>query len=208
MPVSVDIVSDVVCPFCFIGMKRVEDALAAEGIADAEVTFHPFLLDPSTPPEGVDLRASLRAKYGGDPEAMFGRVEAMAKESGIPLDFAKVRLHPNTIKAHTLLRHAKERGTQHALARALFEAHFLDGKDIGSDDVLVSLATRHGYDEAEARKLLASPEEAKATRAEAQEAAQQGIRGVPFVILGGKLAVSGAQPVEAFRGAIARLLRE
>lgn len=208
MPLSVDIVSDVVCPFCFIGKRRVEQALAEEGITDAEVTFHPFLLDPGTPREGEDLRARLQKKYGGDPEQMFGRVEAMAQESGIPLDFAKVRLAANTVGAHTLLRHAKAKGTQTALAEALFAGYFLDGLNVGDDEVLVSLATKHGFDATEARALLASEDERRETRAEAEDAARQGIRGVPFVVFGGELAVSGAQPVTVFRQAVARLLRK
>ncbi len=206
MPLTVDIVSDVVCPFCFIGMRRVEQALEQEGVRDAEITFHPFLLDPSTPPEGVDLRESLRKKLGGDPEQMFGRVEQMAKESGIPLDFTKVRRHPNTIASHTLIRHAKDKGTQHALAAALFGAHFLEGKDLSNVEELVAIAKAHGFADDEARRLLADAGEAARTRAEAEEAARQGIRGVPFVIFGGELAVSGAQPVAVFRSAIARLL--
>lgn len=206
MALTVDIVSDVVCPFCFIGKRRVEAALEAEGITDAVVTFHPFLLDPSTPVEGEDLRDRLRKKYGGDPSQMFGRVEAMAQESGIPLDFAKVRRSVNTIAAHTLLRHAEEKGTQRALAEALFAAYFLEGEDVGSVDVLVRLAEKNGFTAEEARALLGDAEETARTKAEAEDAARQGIRGVPFTIFGGKLAVSGAQPVEAFREAIRRLL--
>ncbi len=206
MPLTVDIVSDVVCPFCFIGKRRVEAALEAEGVTDAIVTFRPFLLDPSTPTEGEDLRERLRKKYGGDPSQMFGRVEAMARESGIPLDFAKVRRSVNTIAAHTLLRQAAAKGTQSALAEGLFAAYFLEGEDVGAVDVLVRLAVANGFTAEEARALLADAEETARTKAEAEDAARQGIRGVPFAVFGGKLAVSGAQPVEAFREAIRRLL--
>src|SRR5580658_347341 len=117
---SIDIVSDVICPWCFIGARRLDQALASltEPIT-AEVSFHPFLLDPKTPPEGADLRERLRAKYGVDPERMFARVEAAARESGIPLDFSKVRRTPSTVAAHTLLDAAYPKGTQHALAGAL-----------------------------------------------------------------------------------------
>lgn len=205
---SIDIVSDVVCPWCFIGARRVELALAEAGIGDAVVTFHPFLLDPSTPAEGVDLRERLAKKYGVDPRTMFGRVEAAAKESGIPLDFAKVRRAVSTVKAHTLLRHALERGTQRALAMALFHAYFLEGSDIGEDEVLISLATAHGFDEPSARALLADERELSATREEAGSYADQGISGVPFTIVAGKLAVQGAQPVDVFRKVIERAASE
>lgn len=204
MPLSIDIVSDVVCPWCFIGSRRLFQALERTGHADAEVTFHPFLLDPSTPTEGVDLRARLQAKYGVDPEAMFPRVEAAARESGIPLDFAKVRKSVSTVAAHTLLRHAADRGTQRALADALFSAYFLDGLDIGDTTVLASIAGKHGFTADEALALTRDPAELARTRGEATSASKQGITGVPFTIMAGKIAVSGAQPVEVFERAIAK----
>ena len=203
-PLDVDIVSDVVCPWCFIGLVRVEQALAKAGIADARITFHPFELDPSVPKEGVDLRERLTKKYGVPAESMFERVEHAARESGIPLDFAKVRRSPNTLSAHVLLGAAKSRGTQHELARALFDAHFLEGRDIGDPAVLGAIAARHGFTEDEAIALLADDDAREATRRETRELAAQGISGVPFVILGGKLAVSGAQSVDTFVAAIDR----
>ncbi len=203
---SIELISDVICPWCFIGLRRLEDALAEEGAASAPITFHPYQLDPSTPPEGADLRERLAAKYGGDPEAMFRRVEQAARESGIPLDFSKVRRTPNTLKAHTLIARAgaSDMGTQHALAKALFEAYFLEGKDIGVDAVLVELASAHGFDRAEAEALLDDRAALDATRAEAEAMSRRGIRGVPFTIFGGSLAVSGAQPVDIFCQAFRR----
>lgn len=200
----IDIVSDVVCPWCLIGTRRVELALEKLGITDAEIVFHPFELDPGTPLEGVDLRERLRAKYRVDPDQMFGRVESEARASGIPLDFAKVRKSVNTIKAHTLLRHAEAKGTQRALAIALFRAYFLEGEDVGADDVLASLAEAHGFAPGETERLLADTAELEATREEARGAAASGITGVPLVLLERRLAVSGAQPVELFVQAIER----
>lgn len=199
---SIAIVSDVVCPWCLIGTSRLEKALAAFPDLEVEVTYLPFLLDPTTPPEGVDLRESLRRKYGGDPEKMFPRVEAAARETGVMLDFAKVRRHPNTIKAHTLIRHALAKGTQRALTKALFDAHFLQARDVNDDAVLVELATAHGFTSEEAKALLGDAKELAATREEAQAMAEQGIGGVPFFIFQNALAVSGAQPVEVFEKAI------
>jgi predicted DsbA family dithiol-disulfide isomerase len=201
---SIDIVSDVICPWCFIGVRRLDQALdsLAERV-DAKVAFLPFLLDPGTPAEGADLRERLRAKYGGDPEKMFERVEAAARESGIPLDFSKVRRTPSTIAAHTLLGHALAKGTQRALAGALFDAYFLEGRDIGDSSVLCDIAVAHGFERAEAIRVVTDHTELARTRAEAAAMAARGIRGVPFFIFGGHLAVSGAQSAEVLRGALA-----
>ncbi len=203
-PPTIDFISDVICPWCFIGLRRLEAALEQEGAAETPITFHPFQLDPSTPMEGADLRERLAEKFGGDPSSMFRRVEAVARESGIPLDFEKVRRSPNTLKAHVLIGRALDKGTQHALANALFEAHFLDGKDIGSDSVLVDIASAHGFDRSEAEGILADRSALDATRAEAAAMSRQGVSGVPFIIFGGKLAVSGAQPTDIFCEAFRR----
>ena len=201
---TIDIVSDVICPWCFIGLRRLEAALGEEGLESAPIRFHPFQLDPSTPAEGADLRERLAAKFGRDPEPMFARVEAAARESGIPLDFSKVRRTPNTLKAHTLIGRALEKGTQQRVARALFDAYFLEGKDVGTDEVLVDIAAGHGFDREEATRLFADPAALDETRAEAAAMSHQGITGVPFTIVGGKLAVSGAQPTDVFREVIRR----
>lgn len=200
---AIDFVSDMVCPWCFIGLRRLETALASETGAP-DIRFHPFQLDPTTPPEGRDLRAHLAARYGGDPEAMFARVEEVARESGIPLDFAKITRMPNTLKAHALASKAAEKGTQRALVSALFGAYFLEGADIGDDATLVRIASSHGFGSDEARALLADASLLTETEAEARGMASQGIRGVPFVVFGEKIAVSGAQPVETFRDAYDR----
>ncbi|MFT3770225.1 MAG: DsbA family oxidoreductase [Minicystis sp.] len=203
---SIDIVSDVVCPWCLIGVRRMEQALEAFPDVEATITFHPFLLDPSTPAEGVDLRDRLRRKYGMDPEAMFARVEAAARESGIPLDFAKVRRSVATLRAHTLLRHAEDKGTQRALKKALLDAYFLEGRDVGDVDTLAEIAAAHGFEPDEARALLRDEAELQETRAEAARVAEDGVTGVPFFVIGQRLAFSGAQPVETMKKAIQQAL--
>jgi predicted DsbA family dithiol-disulfide isomerase len=201
---AIDIVSDVICPWCFIGSRRLDQALASATHVPAEVTYRPFLLDPTIPPEGADLRQRLRAKYRADPEVMFSRVEQAARSSGIPLDFGRVSRTPSTIAAHTLLRHAIAKGTQRALAGALFEAYFLEGRDIGDADTLDRIAVSHGFDAGEAEGIVQDGQELALTRKDAAEAAAAGIRGVPFFVFGRRLAVSGAQPVEVLRAAIER----
>lgn len=201
--VSIDIVSDIVCPWCFIGSRRVEQAIEGLGI-QAKVAFHPFLLDPSLPAEGVDLRERLAKRYNVDPDKMFGRVEEAARESGIPLDFSRVRRMPSTVKGHTLVRHADVLGTQAALARALFAGYFLEGRDIGDTATLIDIAEQHGFTRDAATDLLSNDAELEETKAIARTFSERGITGVPFVIVNDKLAVNGAQSAEVFQQAITR----
>lgn len=203
---AIDIVSDVVCPWCLIGVRRMEQALAAFPDVEPVITFHPFLLDPSTPDEGQDLRERLQRKYGVDPKVMFARVEAAARESGVALDFAKVTRSVPTVRAHTLLRHAADRGTQRALKNALLEAYFLEGRDVGSVDVLAEIAAAHGFTKDEARALVGDEAELRETRAEAASVAEQGVSGVPFFVIGKRLMFSGAQPVERMKDVIQRVI--
>ena len=204
---NIDVVSDMICPWCFIGSRRLDQALESLGDAvEATVTHHPFLLDPSIPAGGQDLRERLQKKYGGDPERMFARVEAAAHESGIPLDFAKVRRSSSTIAAHTLLRNATRKGTQHALAEAIYDAYFMQGRDISDAAVLTELAVKHGFTEKEAQALINDQMELATTRAEAETASRAGISGVPFFVLGGSVAVSGAQSVDVLKSAIERVI--
>lgn len=204
----VEVVSDVVCPWCLIGKKRLEDALARRPEIAAQVRFLPFQLDPSTPREGADLRERLAAKYGADPETMFARVEHAARESGIPLDFAKVHRYPNTLAAQVLVVAAESRGTQRALVSALFEAYFLDGADIGDPAVLARVGSRHGFDYDEALALVDDEAAKNDIRGMAREHARRGVSGVPFFVFDGKYAVSGAQSVETFVAVIDRVVKE
>jgi predicted DsbA family dithiol-disulfide isomerase len=204
--ISIDIVSDVVCPWCLIGVRRMEQAIASFPDLKAEIVFHPFLLDPSTPDEGTDLRDRLQKKYGVDPQVMFRRVEEAARESGIPLDFTKITRSVPTLRAHTLIRIAEDRGTQAALKKALLDAYFLEGRDVGSVDVLAEIAAQHGFEADEARALVRDPQELQLTRAAAAEITEQGVSGVPFFIVGKRFAFSGAQPVDAMKNVIARAL--
>jgi predicted DsbA family dithiol-disulfide isomerase len=129
-------------------------------------------------------------------------VEDAARESGIPLDLMKQPFSYPTAAGHTLIRHAKDKGTQPALAKALHEAYFLLGQNIASRAVLVDIATRHGFTEDEATRLVEDEQELAITRSEAELAAARGIRGVPFFVFGDRLAVSGAQPVAVLQQAI------
>jgi predicted DsbA family dithiol-disulfide isomerase len=160
---TIDVFSDVVCPWCFIGTQRLEQVLAARNV-DADVRYRTFLLDPTTPEEGRNVPEMLRKKYGADPAKMWARVEGEARKSNIELDLSKQPMMYPTIRAHTLLRHALPLGTQRALAKALFQAYFVDAKNIADPAVLVELATAHGFTKERATELLADETELAITR--------------------------------------------
>ncbi len=201
--ITIDLFSDLVCPWCFIGATRLEQALA--GMASevtAEVCYQPFFLDPNVPPAGISIPDMLKKKYGADPKQLWARVEAAARESGLALDLSRQPMMYPTAAPHTLLRHAEARGTQRALASALFGAYFQGAVNISDPEQLAGIAEQHAFTRAEALQLVSAPDELELTTEAAISAAQGGIRGVPFFIFGGKLAVSGAQSVSVLQSAI------
>jgi predicted DsbA family dithiol-disulfide isomerase len=204
-PLTIDLYSDIVCPWCYIGAAHLKAALSAlPDAADIQVVYRPFMLDPSTPPGGVDLASHLKRKYGGDPASMFARVEQAGRAAGVTIDFKRQTRGYATASAHTLLRHAISRGTQPALAHALHNAYFTEGLAIDDPAVLDALASAHGFEPGEAARLIEDPAERALTFQQAAEASERGIRGVPFFVLAGQLGVSGAQPADVLRRAIAQ----
>lgn len=205
----IDVYSDIACPWCFIGTRRLESVIRSLDVAEEiEVRHHPYLLHPDAPPGGIDMQRMLREKYGADPRPMFARVEAAARDAGIDLDLSKQTRAYSTVGAHTLLRHAADRGTQAALADAFFVAYFIDARDISDPAVLTELATEHGFTADEVERLLADGDELARTSSEALAASRGGVSGVPFFVLDDRYSLSGAQPAEVFRRAIAQALAE
>ena len=200
---EIELVSDCVCPWCYVGSVRLDRVLADEA-EPPKVVHRSFFLDPGTPEEGVDIADMLRRKYGVEPRAAWDRVESAARESGLALDLTKQRRQWPTLRAHTLLRHAAARGTQRELARALFRANFDDALNINDPGVLAELGERHGFEGSEVLTLVGDPAELQATRAEADAAVAAGVRGVPFFVFDGRLAVSGAQREPVLREALKR----
>jgi predicted DsbA family dithiol-disulfide isomerase len=198
---DIQVFSDVVCPWCYIGNVRLERVLASMGI-DADVTYRVFMLAPHTPAGGYDIAEDLRRKYGVDPRRLWARAEEQARQSGLELDLSRQKRGYHTGPAHTLIRHARSRGTQPALVRALFEANFQEAVDISDPQVLAPLAARHGFTEDEATRLVTDPTELAASQRASEEAYGLGVTGAPFYILNQKLAFSGAQPQEVFRQAL------
>jgi predicted DsbA family dithiol-disulfide isomerase len=197
--IKVDLFTDTVCPWCIVGSERLDQAIAAlPDDVEVEVENHPFYLNPDTPPEGIVVADMLREKYGRDPREMWARVEGEAKKSGIDLDLSQQPRSYPTQKGHTLVRLAKAKGTQHALANAIAWAYFMDHKQINDDEVLADIAVGHGYSREEALQVIRDADALGETHDLAIAAAQQGIQGVPFFIFDGKFALSGCQPQEVF----------
>jgi predicted DsbA family dithiol-disulfide isomerase len=206
---KIDVFTDVVCPWCLVGSARLDKAIAAlPPDIEVDVENHPFYLDPTTPAEGVVVADMLRERYHRDPKEMWARVEAEASKTGIALDLSQQpRMFP-TAKAHTLTRLARPFGTQHQLANAIASAYFLDHRQINDDEVLADLAAAHGFERADALRLINDPRELALTERLAHEAAEQGINGVPFFVFGNRYAMSGAQPQEVFAMAFDKTLAE
>ena len=205
---SIDLFTDVCCPWCFIGSRRLEQALAEVATsADVTIVHRPFLLFPETPPEGIDIALVLRQKYGiSDARQAFAPAEAAARETGFALDLEKQPRAYSTVAAHTLIRHADARGAGRAVADALYVAHFIDAKNVSQPDVLAAVAEAHGFTGDEARRIVQDEGELNITRQDAGRARAPGIRGVPHAVFNGGVAISGAQPLAAFRQAIASSL--
>lgn len=198
----IDVWSDIVCPWCAIGNRRLERALERFSHRDrVQVVWHSFQLDPSAPRVYPgDHVEHLAKKYGrtrDQAQAMVQRVIDVAAEDGLTLRLLQAR-GGNTFDAHRLLHFAAERGLESALRLRLFRGYMTEGEPIGEPEVLVRLATEAGLPADETQAVLASDRHAQDVRDDAAEAAAIGIDGVPFFVLGGRVAVSGAQPVDLF----------
>lgn len=209
-PMRIDIVSDVMCPWCFIGKRRLEKALAIANDVDVEVAWHPFQLDPTLPPGGKDRRVYLEEKFGGAENAdrIYDRVRAAGAEEDIPFAFEKIERSPNTLDAHRLIRWAGIEGVQDAVVERLFNLYFIEGADLTKDETLKGAAKDAGMDPEMVGRLLASDADLAETEAEVVHAQAIGVQGVPTFILDGKYAVSGAQPAEILADAIRQVAAE
>ncbi|HEX8358723.1 MAG TPA: DsbA family oxidoreductase [Longimicrobium sp.] len=208
---KVEIYSDVACPWCYIGKRRFERALAEyPGADDVEVVYRPYQLDPGASATARPLMRALGEKFGPGAASMAGNVAAAARGEGITMDFERA-LAANTLGAHRLLRLAeREHGAkvQHALAEALFAAHFTHGADIGDPGVLAGIAASAGMDPARVRAYLASDEGLAEVREEIRAARQIGVTAVPTFVFERKYGVQGAQPVAAFLQTLEAVARE
>ncbi len=196
--VKLDIVSDPVCPWCYIGITTLNLALAERPDHPFTMEWHPFQLNPEMPPGGMERRAYLEAKFGGKEGAVeaYLPVAERAAALGLEIAFDAISRTPNTLDAHRLIHWAGIEGCQVPAAMALFRAYFEEGRDIGDLDVLADLADGLGLDAAVIRKLLHSDADLDAIRARDAQFRQMGVTAVPTVIVAGEHAVPGAQPTE------------
>ena len=206
---AVDVVSDVVCPWCYIGKRKLAQALselrAREPGLEVAVRWHPFELNPDLPAEGIPRTDYLEAKFGGGQRAseIYARVQAVGHSVGIAFDFQRIARQPNTRDAHRLIAWAQQAGDAEALVEHLFRAYFIEGRLLSDAGELAAIADEAGFPRDAAQALLASDRLRNEVGAEYREAQEAGITGVPFFIFNGRTAVSGAHDPPALLEAIA-----
>ena len=198
--VQIDIYSDPVCPWCFIGKRRLERTLAARDDVSATITWRPFQLNPDMPPDGMDQSSYLISKFGGLERAtkFHHAIAETGQGERIAFNFDRIRHTPNTLDAHRLIRFAGSHGMQCEVVEGLFTAYFMDGEDIGDHGALVRIAHRVGLDGHAVAAYLASSDDQPEVAAEDLRARRMGIDAVPCFIVNGQYAISGAQEPEAF----------
>ena len=216
MILDIDLVSDFVCPWCFLGKVRLDRALAelkaARPDLDVRVIWLPFFLNPDTPAAGEPYREFLEAKFGGPikAEAVLDKVRAVAADDGLVYAFERIQTRPNTLAAHRLMYRAQAQGQKperiQALGHALFAGHFQEGRDIGDLDTLADIAAACGERREAVREWLAGRGEVDKVKRMAEGVRRQGIEGVPFFILNRKMALSGAQSAAVLGAAILQSL--
>jgi predicted DsbA family dithiol-disulfide isomerase len=206
-PLHIDIVSDVMCPWCIIGYRQLSDALEASG-TDHEIHWHPFELNPQMPADGQNMREHIIEKYGSTPEQSAQsrqQMKGLGDSLGFTFQFSDdMRMH-NTFNAHQLMHWADTQGRRHDLKMALFSAHFTDGRDLSNDAVLAKIAAEIGLDHEAALAVLDDQRFANDVRSAEQFWQQQGISGVPAVVFDRKHLVTGAQGVENYTSILAQI---
>jgi predicted DsbA family dithiol-disulfide isomerase len=204
--ISIDVISDVICPWCFLGKRRLDKAIGLLGDIHVEVNWRPFFLDPTIPQEGISRRTYLENKFGSERlETIHDSILAAGKADGVPYAFDKITRTPNTMDAHRLIRWSHEAGKQHDVVEHLFMAYFNAGLDIGDRQVLLKIAGKAGMDVADISLMLQKDTDVDAVNAEVERAYRMGVTGVPCFIFAQKQGLMGAQPAEQLVTAIRTL---
>lgn len=205
--VKLDILSDPICPWCYIGKAYLDRALAAAPDHPFTIEWHPFQLNPEMPAGGMDRRAYLEGKFGGKEGAVkaYLPVHEHAEKAGLEMHLDKIKRTPNTLDAHRLIHWAGIEGKQTAAVSALFKAYFVEGRDIGDHDTLADIADGLEIDASVILRLLSSDSDAQDIRDRDAAAREMGVTSVPTFIVDGKHAVPGAQPPELWAQVIAEI---
>jgi predicted DsbA family dithiol-disulfide isomerase len=195
-PIEVDFVADLACPWCYLGLVRLDRARAMRPAWPVRVHWRPFLLNPHLPPEGMDRASYVRRKFGGDAKRVYQRIVESGRADGVEFAFERMPRTPNTTLAQRLILFAEEQGRADAVIRALFRALFQEGRDVGRPEVLAAIAADAGLDRDEVGTFLADNRLEREVIAAHQQATRAGINGVPVFIVGREHAITGAQPPE------------
>ncbi|MGR3759348.1 DsbA family oxidoreductase [Roseobacteraceae bacterium NS-SX3] len=208
--VKLDILSDPICPWCYIGKANLDKALAEMPDHPFVIEWHPFQLNPDMPREGMDRRQYLEAKFGGKEGAVkaYAPVAEHAAKAGLTLNFEAMKRTPNTLDAHRLIHWAGIESKQTAAVEALFSAYFKEGKDIGDHDVLAEAAAGIGMDGAAVRRLLEGESDVETIRSRDGHSREMGVNSVPTFIVANQHAVPGAQPPELWKQVISELQQQ
>jgi predicted DsbA family dithiol-disulfide isomerase len=206
MTLRIDVISDVVCPWCYIGKRRLEQALelfrrSVDG-PELEVVWHPFQLNPQLPLEGIARSEYLSRKFGSRADDIYARVTAVGRSVGIDFAFERIVRQPNTVPAHQLIGFAQSQGRQDEIVESLFRGYFLEGADLTQTDNLIQLARRAGLEDGATRASLNDDAQRQEVLAQDEQARALGVSGVPFFIFDQRLAVSGAQEPQVLLGAL------
>lgn len=206
---TIDVISDAVCPWCYIGQKRLDRAVAAVPEVNVEIRWRPFQLDPTIPAEGRDRKQYMLDKFGSEERLreIHANIEPLGAAEGIDFNFDAITVSPNTLDAHRVLRWAAASGpeVQGRLARRLFQLYFEEGQNIGDHAVLVEAARQAGMDAPVVAAMLATDADRDAVATEAGTASRMGITGVPCFLFEGKYAVMGAQDSDTLADAIRQI---
>lgn len=208
--VKLDILSDPICPWCYIGKTHLDRALAEAGAHPFTIEWHPFQLNPDMPRGGMDRREYLERKFGGKDGAVkaYAPVVEHARQAGLQINFEAMKRTPNTLDAHRLIHWAGIEGKQTEVVSALFEAYFVKAEDIGDHDVLTGIATGAGMDGEAIRRLLGSENDAGDIQNRDAHSRKMGVNSVPTFIVANQHAVPGAQPPELWKQVIADLQKQ
>ena len=207
---TLDIISDPICPWCYIGKAKLDRALEAAPDHPFEIQWRPFQLNPDMPAEGMDRREYLEWKFGGREGAIkvYGEIAKTAEATGLDIAFEKIKRTPNTLNAHRLIRWAQIEEKQSQVVSQLFKRYFREGQDISDIDVLVDIATTVGMDADLVRRLLDGDSDLQETIAEDKKAREMGVQGVPCFIIGASYAVQGAQNTDVWANIIAEIVEK